>query len=177
MPTRSSVSGVPMYVKALKAMNPGIVRIGGTTIESFEWQKTVGSWDTRAPFSDDPWGGLQENFVGIEEFVQMVQYIGAEPMICVRWTGKTPQDAADEIEYFNGNADTRWGRIRAKNGHPAPYHVKYWQIGNEIGVPEYDRSLKAFGASHAPGGSLHQNPVLLAHRQIRCAWPGASSIF
>ncbi|MGA8100770.1 MAG: alpha-L-arabinofuranosidase C-terminal domain-containing protein, partial [Candidatus Acidiferrales bacterium] len=135
----------PDVIKALQAMNPGIVRIGGTTTESFEWQKTIGSWDTRAPFSDDPWGGLQENFVGIEEFVQMVQYIGAEPLICVRWTGKTPQDAGDEIEYFNGNADTTWGRMRAKNGHPAPYHVKYWQIGNEIGAPEYDASLKAFG--------------------------------
>ena len=135
----------PDVIKALQAMNPGIVRIGGSTIESFEWQKTIGSWDTRAPFSDDPWGGLQENFVGIEEFVQMVQYIGAEPLICVRWTGKTPEDAANEIEYFNGNADTTWGRMRAKNGHPAPYHVKYWQIGNEIGAPEYDASLKAFG--------------------------------
>jgi alpha-L-arabinofuranosidase len=134
-------------IKALKVMDPGIVRIGGTTIESFEWQDTVGSWDTRPPFADDPWGGLQENFVGIEEFVQMVQYIGAEPMICVRWTGKTPQDAADEIEYFNGSADTKWGRMRAKNGHPAPYHVKYWQIGNEIAVPDYDASLKPFGAA------------------------------
>ena len=93
----------------------------------------------------------------------MVQYIGAEPMICVRWTGKTPQDAADEIEYFNGNADTKWGRMRAKNGHPAPYHVKYWQIGNEIAVPDYDASLKPFGASNAPGGPLHQNPVFLSH--------------
>jgi alpha-N-arabinofuranosidase len=135
----------PDVIEAIKAMNPGVVRIGGSTIESFEWKKTVGSWDTRAPFSDDPWGGLQENFVGVEEFVQMVQYIGAEPLICVRWTGKTPQDAADEIEYFNGNADTTWGRIRAENGHPAPYHVKYWQIGNEIAAPEYDGSLKAFG--------------------------------
>jgi len=135
----------PDVIKALKAMNPGVVRMGGSTIESFEWPKTVGSWDTRAPFSDDPWGGLQENFVGMEEFVQMVQYIGAEPMICVRWTGKTPQDAADEIEYFNGNADTQWGQMRAKNGHPAPYHVKYWQIGNEIGAPDYDASLQAFG--------------------------------
>jgi alpha-N-arabinofuranosidase len=143
----SAVLGLwrPDVIKALKAMNPGIVRFGGSTIESFEWQTTVGSWDTRAPFADDPWGGLQENFVGIEEFVQMVQYIGAEPLICVRWTGKTPQDAADEIEYFNGNADTTWGRMRAKNGHPAPYHVKYWEIGNEISAPEYDASLKTFG--------------------------------
>ncbi len=135
----------PDVVKALKAMNPGVVRFGGSTIEFMDWEKTVGNWDTRVPFADDPWGGLQENFVGLEEFVQLVQYIGAEPLICIRWTGKSPQDAADEIEYFNGSVDTKWGRMRAKMGHPAPYHVKYWQIGNEIGAPEYDASLKLFG--------------------------------
>jgi alpha-L-arabinofuranosidase len=134
----------PDVVNALKAMKPGIVRLGGTTIESLEWEKTVGTWDSRVPFEDPPWGGLQENFVGVEEFARLVQRIGAEPLICVRWTGKTPQDAAHEVEYFNGSADTEWGMLRAKNGHPAPYHVKYWQIGNEVGGPEYDASLKAF---------------------------------
>jgi alpha-L-arabinofuranosidase len=134
----------PDVVKALKAMNPGVVRFGGSTIEFLDWEKTTGNWDARVPFVDDPWGGLQENFVGVEEFVQLVQYIGAEPLICIRWTGKTPQDAADEIEYFNGNVDTKWGQMRAKNGHPAPYRVKYWQIGNEIGAPGYEASLKAF---------------------------------
>jgi len=90
-------------------------------------------------------GGLQENFVGVEEFVQLIQYIGAEPLLCVRWTGKTPQDAAHEVEYFNGSAETEWGQMRAKNGHPVPYHVKYFQIGNEIDAPDYDASLKGFG--------------------------------
>ena len=107
----------PDVVKALKAMNPGIVRLGGSTIEPFEWEDTLGNWDTRVPFPDDPWGGLQENFVGVEEFVQMIRYIHAEPLICVRWTGKTPQDAANEVEYFNGSADSEWGKKRAKNGH------------------------------------------------------------
>lgn len=134
----------PEVVDALKAMNPGIVRIGGTTIESLEWEKTIGDWDSRAPFLDPPWGGLQENFIGIEEFVQLVQHIGAEPLICIRWTGKTPQDAANEVEYFNGGADTQWGKLRAKNGHAAPYKVKYWQVGNEVSGPEYDASLKSF---------------------------------
>jgi len=134
----------PDVVKALKAMNPGVVRLGGSTIEPFEWEKTLGPWDARVPFPDDPWGGLQENFVGVEEFVQLIQYIGAEPLICVRWTGKTPQDAAHEVEYFNGSVETEWGRMRAKNGHPAPYHVKYFQIGNEIGAADYDASLKGF---------------------------------
>jgi alpha-N-arabinofuranosidase len=135
----------PDIVKALKAMNPGIVRFGGTTVEFMDWMQTIGSWDTRPPIPDEPWGGLQENFVGLEEFVQLVQSIGAEPMICLRWTGKTPEDAAHEVEYFNGAPDTKWGAMRAANGHREPYHIKYWQIGNEVSGAEYDASLKAFG--------------------------------
>src|SRR5579862_4412918 len=77
----------PDVVHALKAMNPGIVRFGGSAVETFEWSDTIGSWDARAPFPDDPWGGLQENFVGVEEFVQLVQHVGAEPLVCLRWTG------------------------------------------------------------------------------------------
>jgi alpha-L-arabinofuranosidase len=46
------------------------------------------------------------------------------------------------VEYFNGGAETPGGRLRAQNGHPEPYHVKYWQIGNEIGGPEYDASVR-----------------------------------
>jgi alpha-N-arabinofuranosidase len=134
----------PDVVSALKGMNPAIVRFGGSTIEPYEWEDTVGNWDTRAPFPDDPWGGLQDNFVGPEEFIQLVKSIGAEPLLCLRWTGKTPQDAANEVEYFNGPADTKWGQRRAKNGHAEPYHVKYWEVGNEVGGPEYDASLAAF---------------------------------
>jgi alpha-L-arabinofuranosidase len=142
----AAVLGVwrPDVVNALKAMNPGIVRFGGSTIEPYEWEDTVGNWDTRVPFPDDPWGGLQDNFVGPEEFVQLVKSIGAEPLVCLRWTGKTPQDAANEVEYFNGAADTKWGQKRAKNGHAEPYHVKYWEVGNEVGGPEYDASLPGF---------------------------------
>ena len=132
-------------VQALKAMNPGTVRLGGSNIEEFEWSDTIGDWDTRTPFLDAPWGGLQENFVGVEEFVRLVQSLGAEPLICLRWTKRTPQDAANEVEYFNGDVNTKWGALRARNGHREPYHVKYWQVGNEVGGPEYDASLAAFG--------------------------------
>jgi alpha-L-arabinofuranosidase len=134
----------PDVVNALKALNPGVIRFGGSTLEVFEWDKCLGDWDLRAPYVTEPWGGLDPNFVGVEEFIQLTRYVNAEPLICVRWTGKTPQDAASEVEYFNGAADTHWGRVRAQNGHVEPYRVKYWQIGNEIGGAKYDESVKAF---------------------------------
>jgi alpha-L-arabinofuranosidase len=134
----------PDIVAALKALNPGVIRFGGSTLEVFEWDKCLGDWDRRAPYVTEPWGGLDPNFVGVEEFVQLTRHIGAEPLICVRWTGKTPQDAAAEVEYFNGTPDTQWGKVRAQNGHAEPYRIKYWQIGNEIGGAKYDDSVKAF---------------------------------
>ena len=133
----------PEVVAALKAMHPGIIRFGGSTTEEYEWDRSVGPWDDRITFTT-VWGGWEENFVGLDEFVRLCQYVGAEPLICVRWTGKKPEDAAAEVEYANGSTDTRWGALRAKNGHPAPYHVKYWQIGNEVDVSDYGNSVRAF---------------------------------
>ena len=129
----------------------------------------MGDWDTRVPFPDDPWGGLQENFVGVEEFVQLMQYIGDEPLVCVRWTGKTPQDAANEVEYFNGSAETEWGNKRAKNGHREPYHVKYWEVGNEVGGGGIRRVAEGIRRGHAEGGSLDQDSDFLSQRQHRAA--------
>jgi alpha-N-arabinofuranosidase len=133
----------PDVVEALKELNPGVMRFGGTSIEGLEWEQIVGGWDQRAPFTTY-WGGLEPNFVGIEEFTDLCRLVGAEPLICVRWTGKQPADAAAEIEYMNGGKDTHWGGLRARNGHPQPYGVKYWQIGNEIGGQDYEPSVAAF---------------------------------
>ncbi len=133
-------------VEALRAMNPGVVRWGGSTIEAFEWEKSIGPWDTRAPFANIPfWGGLEPNFASVDEFVQLCEYLKLEPLVCIRWTGKTPADAAAQVEYFNGGPETTWGKVRARNGRPKPYGVKLWQIGNEVGGGQYDDSVRAFG--------------------------------
>jgi alpha-L-arabinofuranosidase len=62
----------------------------------------------------------------------------------VRVSGKGPQDAADLVQYFNGPGDTPMGRLRARNGHPAPYGVTYWQVGNELSGAAYEARLPAF---------------------------------
>ena len=140
-----AVEGIwrPDVVEALKGLKPGVIRFGGTSIEGLEWDQTIGNWDTRAPFTTY-WGGLEPNFVGLDEFTRLCRLVGAEPLICVRWTGKQPADAAAEVEYMNGGAETRWGSLRARNGHPETYAVKYWQIGNEVGGKDYERSIAAF---------------------------------
>jgi alpha-N-arabinofuranosidase len=134
-------------VEALRALKPGIIRFGGSTLDDanlgdFHWRDTVGDPDTRRPFH--AWGGLQPTGPGLEEFVQLCHTVGAEPLICVRYTKSTPQEAADEVQYFNGAPDTPLGAQRAKNGHPEPYHIRYWQVGNERASNEYETELPAF---------------------------------
>jgi alpha-N-arabinofuranosidase len=65
-------------------------------------------------------------------------------LICVRVVGRTPRDAADQVEYFNGSPETAMGALRKKNGHAEPYRVKYWQVGNEQSGPAYERRLSDF---------------------------------
>lgn len=129
--------------EALKALKPGIIRFGGSTIEGFDWKDTIGDPAKRVPFTTC-WGGLEPGNEGIEEFLQLCKWVEAEPLICIRYTGKTPKDAADQVEYFNGPADSPMGKLRAQNGHPEPYHVKYWQVGNELGDANYYKGLADF---------------------------------
>lgn len=134
-------------VEAVRALKPGIIRFGGSTLDDpnlgeFEWKDTIGDPDRRRPFR--AWGGLQPTGPGLEEFVQFCRAVGAEPLICVRFGKRTPQDAAEEVQYFNGGTDTPMGAWRARNGHAEPYHIRYWQIGNERESRDYDDRLADF---------------------------------
>ena len=76
--------------------------------------------------------------------MQFCRLVDSEPLICVRFGRRKPQDAADQVQYFNGAADTPIGALRAKNGHREPYRVRYWQVGNELRGTEYDKGLPEF---------------------------------
>ncbi|MDR3689190.1 MAG: alpha-L-arabinofuranosidase C-terminal domain-containing protein [Fimbriimonas sp.] len=134
-------------VKVLTAIKPGVIRVGGSVLDdanlgTFEWSDTIGDPDKRVPFR--AWGGLQPTGAGLEEVVQLIQAVKAEPLICLRYEKKSPADAAREVEYFNGPVDSPMGALRAKNGHPKPYGIKYWQIGNERWGEEYWKAVPEF---------------------------------
>ncbi len=129
-------------VEAVKALKPGIIRFGGSAVEYFDWRDTIGDPDHRKPFR--AWGGLQPTGPGLGEIVDFCRAVRAEPLICLRFTGRTPQDAAEQVQYFNGAVDTPMGALRAKNGHPQPYDIRYWQIANEIASAEYEAKLADF---------------------------------
>ncbi len=134
-------------VAAVRALKPGVIRFGGSALDDpnlgeFEWKDTVGDFDRRRPFR--AWGGLQPVGPGLEEIVQFCRAVGAEPLICVRINGRGPREAAEEVEYFNGSDSTPMGAWRARNGHREPYHIRFWQVGNERSGPDYEQRLPSF---------------------------------
>jgi alpha-N-arabinofuranosidase len=143
MPTDNVFGWRRDVAEALKALRSGIIRFGGSTTEGFEWTDTIGDPAKRVPFTTC-WGGLEPGNAGLEEFVQLCEWVGAEPLICIRFTGRTPKQAAEQVEYFNGPATSPMGKRRAANGHAAPYRVRYWQIGNELGDESYQQGVADF---------------------------------
>jgi alpha-N-arabinofuranosidase len=134
-------------VEALRQLKPGVIRFGGSALDEpgyggFEWRDTVGPVDRRKPLR--AWGGLQPAGPGVEEIVQLCRLVEAEPLLCVRVSGRSPRDAAEQVQYFNGAADTPMGKLRARNGHPEPYRIRFWQVGNERQGKEYEDRLPAF---------------------------------
>jgi len=54
------------------------------------------------------------------------------PQLTVNAGDGTPEEAAAWIRYCNAPATDIFGHLRAANGHPAPYDVKLWELGNEL---------------------------------------------
>ena len=137
----------------LAGLKPAFVRFpGGCWVEGddmahmYHWKQTIGETWHRKPLWNI-WQYWATHGLGYHEYLQMCEDLGAEPLFVINGgmshrenvpmdqMGEWVQDALDAIEYANGPADTIWGGLRAKNGHPAPFNLKYLEIGNENGGP------------------------------------------
>ena len=151
MPADNLLGWRPDVVQAIKDVHPAILRWGGSACDpgEYRWKQGIGDRDRRTPFRNKVWGRIDPNDVGIDEFCQFCELTGVEPLICLSFSDG-PQSAADLVEYCNGETNTPWGAKRAANGHPAPYRVKYWQVGNEISGDDenYLKPLRRFCPRH-----------------------------
>ena len=138
-------------MEKLAAMHPKFLRLpGGNYLEGdhipdrFDFKKTIGPLVDR-PTHPSPWRYRSSDGMGLLEFLEWCEDLNMEPLLAV-YAGYSlmqehvdpgpalepyVQDALDEIEYVIGNANSKWGAERAKNGHPAPFPLHYVEIGNE----------------------------------------------
>jgi alpha-L-arabinofuranosidase len=154
---------------------PGGCIVEGRDLSTrYQWKKTIGPveerklminrWNTE--IKDRPAPDYYQSFgLGFYEYFQMAEDIGAAPLpilscgiACQFNTGELAaisdldpylQDALDLIEFANSPADTKWGKIRAELGHPAPFNLKMIGVGNENWGSQYIDRLQIFQATIA----------------------------
>ncbi|HOW64595.1 MAG TPA: alpha-L-arabinofuranosidase C-terminal domain-containing protein [Candidatus Paceibacterota bacterium] len=154
----------------LAGLKPAFVRFpGGCWVEGddmahmYNWKKTIGDIAHRQPLWNI-WGYHATHGLGYHEYLQLSEDLAAEPLFCINvgmshkenipmdQMGQWVQDALDAVEYANGPTHTVWGALRAQHGHPAPFNLKYLEIGNENGGPPYYERwplfYKAIKAAH-----------------------------
>jgi alpha-L-arabinofuranosidase len=151
----------PDLMETIAAIHPAFVRFpggcfveGDRLTEATRWKKTIGDPAER-PGHWNLWRYQSTDGLGFHEYLQMCEDLGAEPLFVINcgmshqeqrrsdFNQPVPpdpeyvQDALDAIEYANGPVTSPWGALRAKAGHPAPFNLKYMEIGNENGGPLY----------------------------------------
>jgi alpha-N-arabinofuranosidase len=121
----------PDTIALIRQIKSGFWRFGGNYTSGYNWYDAIGDRDTRPPNWDFAWNAMQTNDLGPDEFMTLCKLIDVEPYISVNAGFGDAHSAAEEVEYMNGLASSYMGAQRVKNGHPAAYHVKFWNIGNE----------------------------------------------
>jgi alpha-N-arabinofuranosidase len=156
-------------MEMLVAMKPAFLRFpGGNYLEGpnydnrFKWKETIGPIEQR-PTHQTPWSYHSSDGMGVLEFLEWAEDMGAEPILGVYAglhidrgakivTGDElkpfVQEALEEIEYVTGSTNTVWGARRAKDGHPAPFKLRFVEVGNEDwlnnGTASYDGRFTMF---------------------------------
>jgi len=105
---------------------------GGNFVSGYDWRDGLGDRDKRPTRTNPAWTGIETNDMGMHEFVRLCELIEAEPMIAVNTGFGDAYSAAAEVEYANGSVKTLMGARRAAHGHPKPFGVKWWCVGNEM---------------------------------------------
>ncbi len=160
----------PDLLQMLIDMRPKFLRFpGGNYLEGdqiadrFDWKKTLGPLSER-PGHMAPWGYRSTDGLGLHEFLLWAEDMNAEPVLAVyagyslkrAYVKPGPdlepyvQDALDEIEYVTGAATSKWGSLRARAGHPAPFKLTYVEVGNEDFFDRsgsYDQRFAQFNAA------------------------------
>ncbi|WP_286796265.1 alpha-N-arabinofuranosidase [Microbacterium sp. UBA3394] len=108
---------------------------GGNFVSGYRWEDGIGPVDERPRRLDLAWHSTETNEVGLHEFAAWLELVGSDLMLAVNLGTRGTQEALDLLEYANVDAKTAWTDRRAANGHPEPFGVTMWCLGNEMDGP------------------------------------------
>jgi len=133
----------PSYIAKAIPQHYGLIRVpGGSEGDTYDW------WTAKS-YLGVPEGRVSPH---IDDFAKFAEAVGGQLDIIVNYGTGTPLEAANWVEYANAPVPTSgtegwtvnsytgdqaapkgyFAWLRAQRGHPAPYGVKYWEVGNEI---------------------------------------------
>lgn len=133
------VNGFPirkMFVEALKKQGITAFRYNGSMVDVgadtylYRWKKMIGPIDERRTTLRSGFNLYATHSFGVIEMLQAAEAIDAIAIIGMSMD-ESYEDICDFVEYVNGSVDSKWGKLRAKHGHPEPYNLKYIQVDNE----------------------------------------------
>jgi alpha-N-arabinofuranosidase len=123
----------PEVLALLKELDAPVYRWpGGNFVSGYDWRDGIGDRDRRPPRKNPAWTGVEHNDVGVHEYLGLMRLIGSEAYITVNSGLGDVVMALEELEYVNGAPGSKMGKLRADNGHPEPWGVKFWSVGNEM---------------------------------------------
>jgi alpha-N-arabinofuranosidase len=149
------------FIATTRDLSPSSVRWGGILTSFWKWRESVGEPATRKPMINYLWGGVETNRVGVHEFLDFCEAVGAEPIMAINFAGDgrpeyintsrgehragDAREAADLVSYCNDPDNAE----RKANGREKPWNVRTWQIGNETSYPKAgERFTSAENARH-----------------------------
>ncbi len=141
----------PDLVEMLYELHPRFMRFpGGCFVEgqetadnAFRWERTIGPIEERPGHENKNWGYRTTDGLGFHEYLQLAEDLGAKPLYVCNigiWHGGVTEvedirvwvdECLDALEYANGPVTSKYGAMRAANGHPEPFGIEYLEIGNE----------------------------------------------
>jgi alpha-L-arabinofuranosidase len=164
-------AGLPIRADIAKAIvDEGVkfMRYGGTMVNvpNYRWKNMIGDRDKRPPYVGN-WYPCSTNGFGIFDYLNFCEAAHIDAAFAIN-AEETDQDAADLADYLTAPASTQWGHQRQLDGHPAPYHVRYIEVGNEEVIGSDDQAAYAHYAdrfTHIAQAIHGRNPGL----QLVCA--------
>jgi alpha-L-arabinofuranosidase len=147
------VKGLPVrreFVEALKRQGISVIRYNGSMVDVgadtylYRWKKMIGPVDERRVCFRSGFNPYATHSFGLIEALQVAEAIEAQAMVGLSMD-ETYEDIRDFVEYVNGPVTSNWGALRARHGHPAPYHLKHIQVDNERRINRgYVECMKKF---------------------------------
>jgi alpha-L-arabinofuranosidase len=150
-------------IQALRALQlPNLRWPGGCFADYYFWRDGIGPRDQRPSMVNTVWGGaIEDNSFGTHEFMELVRRLDTEPIIVGNVGSGTVRDMADWWEYLNHPGGSSLADLRAANGHPEPFNVRFFGVGNEnwgcggeMTASEYAREYRRYQTFLRPQGNV-----------------------